>query len=644
MRKTVRMTAGEAVVKFLDNQYVAMKINGIVIETKFIEYFYTIFGHGCVLGVGEALSLSEHTMKVMQGKNEQGMAHAAISYAKMNNRLKIIPCMSSIGPGAANMVTAAATATVNNIPLLLILGDTFATRQPDPVLQQIENPADLTVTTNDAFKAVSRFFDRITRPEQIMTSLINAMRVLTDSANTGAAVIAMCQDVQGESFEYAEDFFKKRIHYISRALPDSFEIKRAAEIIRKAQKPLMIIGGGARYSFAGNSVIKFCEKFNIPFAETQAGKSVVKSSHPLNLGGIGITGNLCANKIAREADIIIGVGTRFTDFTTSSKWFYPDIPVLTINTSAFHALKLDAIAITADAVKGLNALFAELEGYTSAYKNEIKQAKSLWEKEMEKLCAISYCDNFIPLNTVRESDSMEGFIKATCGEICQTSAIGLIRKIVPKDAIAVGAAGSLPGCLQRMWTTEAIGSYNMEYGYSCMGYEIAGAFGAKLAQPDKEVYAFTGDGSYNMLHSEMLTSLQEKKKINILLFDNASYGCINNLQMGQGVESLCTELRYRENGKPIKSGEFMNIDYAMSAKGYGFITYTAKTMEELENALKDSLEQEKSTLIDIKVLPKTMTDGYGSWWNTGCSDNPRTERGFTALATKKFNLNKSRQY
>lgn len=643
--KTVRLTCGEAVVRYLDNQYVTIEQDGKMIESKFVESFYAVFGHGCVLGVGEALSQAEHSIKVMQGRNEQGMAQAALSYAKQNNRLKIIPCMSSIGPGAANMVTAAATATVNNVPLLLFMGDTFASRQPDPVLQQIEQPHDLTVTTNDAFKPVTRYFDRITRPEMIMSALTNAMRVLTDPANTGAVAIAMCQDVQGESYDYPEEFFRKRVHYITRTIPNTYEIEEAVKIIKNSKKPMVIVGGGVRYSMAGKEVAEFCEKHNIPFAETQAGKSAIKSSHPLNLGGVGVTGNGCANTIAKDADVVIAVGSRLSDFTTSSKWIYADAKMVTINANAFHAYKFDSTKIVADAKEGIAALDKALGDYKSSYTDEIDNAKKAWDEEMARLSSIVYpADNFVPENKVRVENNLEDFSKATGGTICQTTALSVIRELIPEDAIVVAASGSLPGCMQRMWTTDSLYSYNMEYGYSCMGYEIAGAFGSKLAEPEKEVYALVGDGSYNMLHSEVITALQEGKKINILLFDNASFGCINNLQMGQGVDALCTEARYRNGDEPIRYGEFMNIDYAMSARAYGCVGYTAKTIDELKEALKDSLKQTKSTLIDIKTLPKTMTDGYGGWWNVGCSDIPRTEKGECALNEKKEHLNEARKY
>lgn len=643
--KTIKLTVGEAIVRYLDNQYVAIEHEGKLIESKFVEYFYTVFGHGCVLGVGEALSMAEHSLKVMQGKNEQGMAHAAISYAKMNNRMKIIPCISSIGPGAANMVTAAATATVNNIPLLLFMGDTFATRQPDPVLQQIEQFDSALTTTNDAFKAVTRYFDRITRPEMVMNSLTNAMRTLTDPSTAGAVAIALCQDVQGESYDYPIEFFRKRVHIVRRALPTDYEITEAAAKIRTKKYPLVIVGGGVRYSMAGKEVGEFCAKHNIPFAETQAGKSALPSSHLLNLGGIGVTGNGCANKIQQISDLIIGIGTRFSDFTTSSKSFFADTEVISINVSGFHALKLDGLPIISDAKEAIIALDKALDGYKSSYDDQIETAKKDWAEEMRRLSNIYYDgDTFVPENKCRMPDSLSEYLEDVGGRICQTEAIGMIRRVIPKDAVIVGASGSLPGCLQRMWTTDSVGSYNMEYGYSCMGYEIAGAFGAKLACPEKEIYAFAGDGSFNMLHSEMITALQEGKKINILLFDNASFGCINNLQMGQGVDSLCTELRYRKGDNPIRSGKFMNIDYAMCAKGYGYNAFTARTPRELEKALLSSLTSDKPTLIDIKVMPKTMTDGYCSWWHVGCNTIPRNEDEKKAFETRKQELKKARKY
>ena len=639
MANSKYMSVGEALITFLDNQYVSF--DGV--ETKLLDSVYTIFGHGCVVGIGEALSMGNSSIKTLMGKNEQGMALAAMSYAKQANRRKIIPCFSSIGPGAANMVTAAGCATANNIPLLLFMGDTYANRQPDPVLQQMEIASSASTTTNDAFRAVCRYFDRVSRPEMLMSAMLNAIRTLLDPANTGAVAIAMPQDVQGECYEFPETFLAKRVHKIKRTLPTADELDDAIKAIKASKKPLIIVGGGVRYSEAGDVVAKFAEKYNIPFCETQAGKSAIKSSHKLNLGGLGVTGNSAANDIAREADLIIGIGTRFTDFTTASKSLYPNTKVLTINVSQFQAEKLDAIPVVADAKVTIEALMEKLE-YVSGYKGEIQAAKDKWDKEMERLTSIIIDANYVPENTAMQKDACTAFAKATGSNLAQTTAIGIIRKNIPDDAILVGSAGSLPGCLQRMWTTDAKDSYNMEYGYSCMGYEIAGAFGSKLAAKDKEVYAFVGDGSFYMLHSEMVTAIQERTKINILLFDNGSFGCINNLQMGQGIDALCTEFRYRDGDKPIRDGEFIHTDFAMIAKGYGLKSYTATNEKELEEAIKDSLKQNVSTLIDIKVLPKSMTHGYDAWWRVGCTDNPRDKKQQRAKEEKDAMVKIARKY
>ena len=636
------MTTAQALVKFLDNQYVSFDGK----ETKFVDGVFTVFGHGIVVGLGQALDEDPGQLKVYQGKNEQGMAHVAASFAKQNNRRRIIACASSIGPGSANMVTAAATATVNNVPLLLFPADTFATRQPDPVLQQFEQTDSLSITTTDAFRPVVRYWDRITRPEQIMSAMINAMRVLTDTANTGAVAIALSQDVEGESYDFPESFYAKRVHKITRIVPSPEEIADIADIIASAKKPLLIAGGGVRYSEAGKAVEDFCEKYNIALAETQNGKSAVRSSHPLNLGGVGVTGNLAANTVAKEADVVIGVGTRFSDFTTASKSLYrPDVKFVTINTDRFDAYKLDAVKCVADAKLAIAALDEALtaKGYKTAYTTEIADAKKAWEEECEKLAAYSYGENFRPLIKARYEPTIEEFVKLYGSALTQTEALFAIRKLIPADAIAVASAGSLPGCMQRCWTTDEKDSYNMEYGYSCMGYEIAGALGSKMARPDKEVYSFCGDGSYLMLHSELVTSIQEGKKINVLLFDNAGFGCINNLQMGNGIGNLATEFRKRnENGELL--GDLLEIDYAMCAAGYGCKTYQVRTMEQLVAALEDAKKQTVSTLLDIKVLPKSMTDGYGAWWNVGIASTSKKPSVQEAYKNKTENLSKARKY
>lgn len=641
--KTTHMTVAQALVKFLDNQYVLR--DGV--ETKFVEGVFTIFGHGIVVGLGQALDENPGGLKVFQGRNEQGMAHAAAAFAKQNNRKRIIACASSIGPGAANMVTAAACATVNNIPLLLLPGDTFATRQPDPVLQQLEQSSAPSVTTNDAFRPVCKYWDRIVRPEQLMSTLIQAMRVLTDPAETGAVCIALSQDVEGEAFDYPDSFFEKRVHKMTRAIPAVEELLDAAEILKNSRHPLVICGGGVRYSEAGKALEQFCSDFNIPFAETQAGKSACAGSSPYNLGGVGVTGNSAANEIAAMADAVLAVGTRLTDFTTGSKSQYsnPDVKFVTVNVSRFHAYKMDAVSVIGDAKVTLEALSRELKtaGYRSAYRDEFGRAKQGWEEEMKRLAEYEYGADFQPLIPARNESSIQEFSELTGSVLTQTAAVALVRKVIQEDAIVTGAAGSLPGDLQRMWTTEERDSYHMEYGYSCMGYEAAAALGCKLAEPEREVYAMLGDGSFLMLHSEFLTSLQEGKKINLLLFDNCGFGCINNLQMSNGIGNLATEFRYRDDRGELQGG-LIPIDFAKVAEGYGAKGYTARTLEELEAALEDAKRQKVSTLIDIKVLPKTMTDGYSSWWNVGTAAVSERPEGQAAYARVLEGRNRARLY
>ncbi|WP_026652674.1 3D-(3,5/4)-trihydroxycyclohexane-1,2-dione acylhydrolase (decyclizing) [Butyrivibrio proteoclasticus] len=616
MEKTIKLTTAQALVKFLDQQYVSFDGK----ETKFVEGIFTIFGHGIAVGLGEALDSDPGKLKVFQGRNEQGMCHTAIAFAKQNNRRKIIACSSSVGPGAANMVTACADATVNHIPLLVFPADTFASRQPDPVLQQLEIDSSLAVTTNDAFKPVCKYWDRINRPEQLMTAMISAMRVLTDPANTGAVCIALPQDIEGEAYEYPEYFFKKRVHRIVRQAAAEEEILDVAEKIAKAKRPLVVVGGGAKYSEAGETIETFCNKFHIPFGETQSGKSACKSSDPMCLGGIGVTGTLAANTIAKKADLIIALGTRLSDFTTGSKrQFKENVPVVSINVNRFDAYKMDATKAVGDLKVTLEALSKVLSKskYSTSYKDEIRNAKDKWNKEMGKLAEIKYTgDKFKPMIEARDPRTLPEFHKMTGATLTQTAAIAAVRRVIDENANIVTAGGSLPSDLQRMWTTDERNGYHAEYGYSCMGYEVSGALGVKMAEPKKEVYSFLGDGSFLMLHSEIATAMQERAKINLLVFDNCGFGCINNLEMTHGIGSIATEFRYRDKSGKL-NGDLIPIDYAMIGAGYGLKTYTVRTVEELEEALKDSKKQKVSTLIDLKVMPKTMTDGYESWWDVG---------------------------
>ena len=597
--KRERLTMAQALVKFLDNQYI--ECDGV--ETKFVSGIFGIFGHGCVVGVGQALEQGGHNLKFYQGKNEQNMALAAVAYAKQMDRKAIIPCVSSIGPGATNMVTACGCATANRIPLLVLPGDTFACRQPDPVLQQAEFFDGYGRTVNDAFKGVCHYFDRIVRPEQLMTACLNAMRVLTDPADTGAVCLAMPQDVEGEAYDYPEHFLAKRVWHMDRRPISASQLERATEMIKKAKKPIIVCGGGVRYSGAENELLELAEKCNIPISETQAGKGLIAWNHPLNVGGIGVTGGKAANVIGRDADLVIGVGTRFSDFTTSSKWlFKEDRKVLGINICPFDAYKMDAEAIVADAREAVKALIGTLDGYKTEYTDEIKNAKADWD---------AIVDDY--------------YTKELDGGLNQTLELGIINEFMGEDDIAVGSAGSLPGDMQRLFRPKNRGTYHMEYGYSNMGYEVNGALGAKLANPDVEVYTFCGDGSFLMGHSELYTALQEGLKINICLFDNLGWGCIENLQNNQGTDTFGTVFRARNPKTGMLDGADMTVDFAKIAEGYGAKAYSIHNSDELRAALEDAKKQDKSVLFDIKVLPKTMTPGFESWWRVGVAEVSKSE-------------------
>lgn len=615
----MKLTMAQALVKFLDNQYISY--DGV--ESKFVDGIFGIFGHGCVVGIGQALEQGGHGLRYYQGHNEQGMAHAAIAYAKQMKRHKIIACTSSIGPGALNMVTACGTATANRIPLLVLPGDTFACRQPDPVLQQIEQYNSCATTANDAFKPVCRYWDRINRPEQLMTACINAMRVLTDPADTGAVCIAMPQDVEAEAFDYPDHFLQKRVWYMDRRVPSDREIEAAAEMIKNAKKPMIVVGGGVTYSDSEKAVLALAEKCNIPIGETQAGKGQIAFDHALNMGGCGVTGGPAANAIAKQADLVIAVGTRLTDFTTCSKWGFqnPEVKMLGINVCSFDALKMDATAVIADAKVAVEAIAAKLDGYKSQWSNEIKDAKDTYIAEIDR------CYN----------EKLEvGF--------SQKRALGIINEVIAPDSVVIGSSGSLPGCLQRIWKSKAPNTYHVEYGFSCMGYEICGALGAKLAVGDREVYSMVGDGSFLMLHSELYTAVQENKKVNIMLFDNSGWGCIENLQNGQGTDTFGTRFTRRNESTGMLDGEVIMTDYAKIAEGYGCKAYRVTNEEELYAALEDSKKQTIPTLFDIKVAHKSMTDGYDSWWRVGVAEVSTSERVQKCYEDMAANIKKARLY
>lgn len=630
MAKTIRLTVAQALVKFLNNQYV--EFDGK--EVPMFEGIFGIFGHGNVIGIGQALEEDPGHLIMRMGRNEQGMAHAAMGFAKQKRRKQMYACTSSVGPGAANMVTAAATATANCIPVLFLPGDTYADRQPDPVLQQMEQTVSLTTTTNDAFRAVCKYWDRVTRPEILMTACINAMRVLTDPAETGAVCIALPQDVEGEAWDYPEYFFQKRVHHIDRVKPTERAIEEAVKAIAKAERPLMIFGGGVKYSEAEAVFQKFAEKYGIPFGETQAGKGTITWEHELNMGGVGETGGLAANTLAKDADVVIGVGTRYTDFTTSSKWIFqnPNVQYVNINVSRFHAYKLDGIQVVGDAGAALEMLDEALgkTGYhvSDAYATDIKAAKAAYTKEVERVFHIQFGDNFVPeVNDDFDYKAAEKAYKEAVGEtLPQTRVLGLLEEHMDPNGIIVGASGSLPGDLQRVWRPKTVGSYHVEYGFSCMGYEVNAALGVKLAEPQREVYALVGDYAYMMLHSELPTSIAEGKKINVILFDNMQGGCINNLEVGHGQGSYGTEFRFRNERTGQLDGAYVPVDFAMNAASYGCKSYTAHTEEELIAAIEDAKKQKVSTLIDCKVMPKTMVHGYGDWWRVGVAQVSKSKK------------------
>ncbi len=505
--KTVRMTMAQALLEFLDNQYI--QVDGE--EIKYVKGIFGIFGHGNCTGLGQAFDQTPEGLPFHQVMNEQGGVHAAIAYTKQKNRKEIYACTTSVGPGALNMVTAAGVATANRLPVLLLPGDTFACRQPDPVLQQIEQFNDYTITSSDAFKPVCRYWDRITRPEQLMTAALHAMRVLTDPVDTGAVCLSLPQDVQAESYDYPVDFLEKRVHRVTRVAPAASIIDEFTELMKDRKKPLIIVGGGVKYSGAEAAVKEMAEKFNIPITETHAGKGAFSWDEQYNFGPVGASGTLISNRVANDADVIIGIGTRLTDFTTSSKGQFKndDCKFVSVNVSSFDTYKLNSFPVKADAKCAVELMTEALSaiGYKSAYDEDLaEKSKAEWNAEIDKLHGVK----------------MEGVI-------AQTTALGVINRCIDNDAVVVAAAGTLPGDLQRIWKTKDPMTYNMEYAFSCMGYEIAGALGAKFACPDKEVYTLVGDASYLMLNSEIFTSIREKKKINVIVINNYGCQCINFL-------------------------------------------------------------------------------------------------------------------
>ncbi|MHA1339502.1 MAG: 3D-(3,5/4)-trihydroxycyclohexane-1,2-dione acylhydrolase (decyclizing) [Promethearchaeota archaeon] len=605
-KKTIRLTVAQALVRFLSNQYI--ELDGK--KHRLIRGIFGIFGHGQVCGMGQALEQNPEYLKYYRIQNEQAGVLTAIGAAKQLNRLGTYAVTTSIGPGCTNLVTGAATATSNRMPVLLLPGDVFADRQPDPVLQQIEQPHDLNIQASDALKPVCKYWDRIYRPEQLLTSAINAMRVLADPVETGAVCIAICQDVQAEAYDWPLGWFKERVHRIDRRPISEESLKIAVELIKSKNKPLIIAGGGVHYSFATEELKKFVEQTKIPVAFTNAGKSALLWEHPQNLGGMGVMGTSAANIIAKKADLIIAIGTRLSDFTTISKaaFLNPDVEILSINVSNYDAYKMDAIQILADAKMALNGFSKALEKYRvkEDYVSEYTKLKEEWNKEVDRLRAMKPdpdAPNFLP----------------------QPAVIGVLNDIVDENDVVVNAAGSTPGDMQRTWRSTGIKQYHVEYAYSCMGYEIAAALGIKYVSPSSNVWAIQGDGGYLMMHTEIVTSLMENQKIIILLFDSQGFNSINSLAtgmgsvgFGKGSKGFGNELRDRDPETDKLIGPFHQIDYAANARSYGATAYTVNSLEELKEALLKAKKETKTTLIHIKIKQFSQTGNYGgSWWRVG---------------------------
>ncbi len=585
MTKTIRLTMAQALTRFMSRQMT-------VIEGKKLPIFggvWAIFGHGNVAGVGEALYQVRDELPTYRAHNEQGMAHAAIAYAKASFRRRFMAATSSIGPGATNMVTAAALAHVNRLPVLFLPGDVFANRAPDPVLQQVESFGDGTVSANDAFRPVSRYFDRITRPEQIISALNRAMQVLTDPADCGPVTLSLCQDVQAEAFDYPESFFAERVWMPRRPQPDAGELDAAVAALKGSKKPVIIAGGGVLYSEATAALKAFAEKHGIPVMETNAGKSSLPHDHRLNMGSVGVTGSSASNLLAEQADVVLAVGSRLQDFTTGSWALFKaeGVKIVGLNAQAFDAGKHRALPLVADAKAGLAALQARLGAWKSpeAWVATAKAAKAEWLKAAK---AVTDPTNSLP------SDA---------------HVIGAVHRARGSKATLVCASGGLPGELHKLWPAGEPGSYHMEYGYSTMGYEIAGGLGVKLAKPDHDVIVMLGDGSYMMMNSEIATSVMLGKKLTVVVLDNRGFGCINRLQMATGGANFNNLL------KDAKHEVLPEIDFAAHAASMGAVARKAASIAELERALKEAKADTKTSVIVIDTDPLISTDAGGHWWD-----------------------------
>ena len=588
----ITLTVGQAIVRFLEVQ----KVERDGKDNTFFGGALGIFGHGNVAGIGQALLEEVDRFRFIQGKNEQGMAHIAVGYARQMNRLGAMAVTTSIGPGAANMVTAAGTATVNRLPLLLLPSDYFSTRRTGSVLQQIENEQSNDISANDSFKAVSRYWDRIDRPEQLVPALMRAMETMTNPATTGAVTLCLPQDVQAEAYDFDEDLFRERVWRVPRVRADVDALRDATEAIRAAKRPLIIAGGGVVYSEATEALEAFAETTGIPVGTTQAGKGSIAYEHPLNSGPMGALGLSFANKLAHTADLIIGVGTRYTDFTSASNTMFqnPDVKFVNINVQSFDAHKESAIPVVADAREALKELQAELAGWSvpDEYLAEAKET------------------------AIEQRESVEELIKPIPGdhELGQKELIGIVNSFARKQDVAVNAAGSMPSDLQKLWKPGTPLGYSVEYGYSCMGYEIPAALGMRIADPNREIFTFIGDASFIMYHQDVLTAVQEHEKIILLVVDNGGYGSISSLSVKVGSQAFETKYFYRGEDGRQDTTKPLKVDFVKILEGYGVNTYTAATAAELRDALGKAMDADEITAICIETDPVVRDDTADAFW------------------------------
>ena len=612
----MKLTMAQAIIRYLNNQYVERDGK----ENKFIAGVWGIFGHGNVAGIGEALEQNKN-LKHFLPRNEQAMVHTAVAYAKQNKRMKIFACTSSIGPGATNMVTAAAGATINRLPVLLLPGDIFSRRNVAPVLQQLEHTNSPDISVNDCFKPISVFWDRINRPEQIISSLPEALRVLTDPIATGAVTLSLPQDVQAEAYDYPDHLFNKRVWAVPRNMPSEESLASAAAIIKKATNPVIIAGGGVIYSDAEKALNEFCNNTGIPVGETQAGKGAIPWNHSQSLGAIGVTGTSAANIISRDADLIICIGTRISDFTTASKTLFqhPGVTFLSINVSPFDAHKYSSVSLIGDAKKSLQTLnhILKNDGFSISvkFRAKIKQQKNNWNQEVDRI-----------FNLKNEPAVSQGEV------------IGLISDCMTEDDTVVCAAGSLPGDMHKLWRTVNGNQYHMEYGYSCMGYEIAGGLGIRMAKQSGEVFVMVGDGSYLMMNSEIVTAVQENQKLIIVLINNHGFGSINGLSLSLGSEGFGNQYRKREKETGEYTGDELPVDYTAHAKSMGIDAVKVKTKQRLEKSIRQARENDGSTLIEILVDRSVGVPGYEAWWDVPVAEVSESD-GVTKIR-KEYNKKK----